>query len=519
MVTEILIFVALLLFCRFLIISLRGGGRTGRAWNPPPCPPGVPLLGNLAVFLGTQPLYVALRRLGRKHGDVFGLRMCGKDFVVLGSSGAIREAFVKRSVDFAGRPYMFSISLLTRKNCGIAFSDYGPAWRGHRKDAASALRLSLKAGSVESDGHPGRSIAEKTISQEVSHLVSKMAVSDGCPINPSDMLTVALINTVCSLTFGCRYGPSDAEMKAFVSANHKLKELFKPGHPLDLFPFLKMFPSKRMRTIQEIIASRDSILQAQYQDHVATFRPDNIRDITDAFLKSMQDAGGNDDASDDVTMTEDQVVMSMWEIFAGGFESTFQTLRWALAYLLHYPEVQKRLQDEIDNNVPVGLPTWRDRSRLPYLEATVLETLRHSSFSSLNGPHVTTCDTKIGDYDIAQGTTVLCNLWWVHHDPENWKDPDNFRPEHFLDEAGKVFTPKHFLPFSVGPRFCLGKQLATMGLFLYLGGILKHFTLACTPGKKPPSLEPESSEPIRTIGEYEIILTKRESRDPVCLPA
>ena len=94
-----------------------------------------------------------------------------------------------------------------------------------------------------------------------------------------------------------------------------------------------------MRTIQEIIASRDSILQAQYKEHVATFQPDTIRDITDAFLKSMhKDINGND-VSGDVTTREDQVVMSTWEIFAGGFESTFQTLRWALAYLLHYPEV------------------------------------------------------------------------------------------------------------------------------------------------------------------------------------
>ena len=96
-----------------------------------------------------------------------------------------------------------------------------------------------------------------------------------------------------------------------------------------------------MRTIQELIESRDAILQAQYRDHVATFRPNHIRDITDAFLQSMQDsANGNGDARGDVTMTEDQVVMSLWEIFAGGFESTFQTLRWALAYLLHYPEVK-----------------------------------------------------------------------------------------------------------------------------------------------------------------------------------
>ena len=93
-----------------------------------------------------------------------------------------------------------------------------------------------------------------------------------------------------------------------------------------------------MRTIQEIVTTRDAILQAQYREHLETFHPDNIRDITDAFLKSMKFLNENH-PSDDVTMTEDHVIMSMWEIFAGGFESTFQTLRWALAYLVHYPKV------------------------------------------------------------------------------------------------------------------------------------------------------------------------------------
>ena len=88
---------------------------------------------------------------------------------------------------------------------------------------------------------PGtRSIAETTILKEVSHLVSNISLNLGSPFEPSRILTEALINTVCNLTFGCRYSPNDPEMDAFVFANHKLNEISKPGHPLDLFPFLKV---------------------------------------------------------------------------------------------------------------------------------------------------------------------------------------------------------------------------------------------------------------------------------------
>ena len=147
MVTEILLFVVTFLLLRFLSQCWRAEDGTGRRKNPPPCPRGFPLLGNMSVFLGCrEPIYTVLQKLSEEHGDILGLTVCGKKFVVLGSSEAIREAFVRHAVDFAGRPYMFSVSLLTRKNCGIAFSDYSPAWMEHRKSATSALRLSLKQG-------------------------------------------------------------------------------------------------------------------------------------------------------------------------------------------------------------------------------------------------------------------------------------------------------------------------------------------------------------------------------------
>lgn len=149
MVTEILLFVVTFLLIRLLAQFRRDEIGSGPRRNPPPCPRGVPLLGNMSVFLGCssrEPIYSVLQKLSKEHGDILGLTACGKKFVVLGSSEAIREAFVRRAVDFAGRPYMFSISLLTRKNCGIAFSDYSPAWMEHRKSAASALRLSLRQG-------------------------------------------------------------------------------------------------------------------------------------------------------------------------------------------------------------------------------------------------------------------------------------------------------------------------------------------------------------------------------------
>ena len=83
---------------------------------------------------------------------------------------------------------------------------------------------------------------------------------------------------------------------------------------------------------------RDSILQKKYEDHLSTFDPDNIRDLTDAFVAAMLESKN---AGSDIILTDDHVVMAMWELFTGGYESTYKTLKWALIFLLNNPQVKK----------------------------------------------------------------------------------------------------------------------------------------------------------------------------------
>ena len=61
--------------------------------------------------------------------------------------------------------------------------------------------------------------------------------------------------------------------------------------------------------------------------------------------------------------------------------------------------------------------------------------------------------TTLDGYTIPQGSSILANLWSVHHDPEIWDDPEEFRPSRFLDQDGKVVIKKEFMPFSIGNIF------------------------------------------------------------------
>ena len=71
----------------------------------------------------------------------------------------------------------------------------------------------------------------------------------------------------------------------------------------------------------------------------------------------------------------------------------------------------------------------------------------------------------------------MANLTYIHYNPKIWPEPEEFRPERFLDPNGE-FVPNHphLLPFSVGKRFCLGKDLAEQEFYLFLTGLLHRFT-------------------------------------------
>ena len=239
LVTEVLMyFVGILILCIFISNITK---KTQRKTNLPPTPFGLPFLGNISIFLfssGRSP-WLVFKDLATKYGDVLGLDIAGKQFLVLSSPEAIREAFVRKSAQFAGRPFMYSISLISKGNCGITFGDSSPAWKFHRKNTASALRQHLKSGGIFDD-HGSLTGAESAIRTEIEEWLRCIERKKNKEILVEEDLTTALVNVICNMTFSKRYDEDDPELAAFVDANSKIKELLSPGHPLDLFPFLRV---------------------------------------------------------------------------------------------------------------------------------------------------------------------------------------------------------------------------------------------------------------------------------------
>uniref|UniRef100_A0A8C0TKJ6 Steroid 17-alpha-hydroxylase/17,20 lyase n=1 Tax=Canis lupus familiaris TaxID=9615 RepID=A0A8C0TKJ6_CANLF len=160
--------------------------------------------------------------------------------------------------------------------------------------------------------------------------------------------------------------------------------------------------------------------------------------------------------------------------------------------ILEKYKLQKKIQEEIDQNVGFGrIPTMSDRSKLILLEATIREVLRIRPAAPMLIPHKAIVDSSIGEFAVDKGTSVIINLWALHHNEKEWYRPDQFMPERFLDATkSQLISPSlSYLPFGAGPRSCVGEILARQELFLVMAWLLQRFDLEAPDDGQLPSLE------------------------------
>ncbi|XP_078681636.1 steroid 17-alpha-hydroxylase/17,20 lyase-like [Branchiostoma floridae x Branchiostoma belcheri] len=472
--------VAWLMALLVLVYGLLYGGERRRGLVLPPGPTPLPILGNLLHMAGADP-HIRMTEMAKKFGDVYQVWLGMEKVVVISDIDLAKEALVKSGDDFAGRAPLPTTDLLSNSGMGIAFADYGRGWRVHKKLTHNALKMFGN----------GMQQLESRISQEADWLCSHLAASAGRPIDPYTGLNVVIGNIISSLCLGKRYEPDDPEFRTIVHYNEGLVDTVGKDGLIDVFPLLAKLPNATVRKMKECLELRNKVLSKNIEEHRATYQAGKLRDLIDTLLKAQAEAvmaGGHRALRH---LSDEHILITVNDVFGGGMETATTTLRWILLFLVHYPEVQDRIQREMQRTLCANDPVrLSDRERLPYLEATIREVLRMRPVAPLAIPHKTIRDTSVGDYDVPQGTRVMFNLWAIHHDERHWTDPATFNPDRFLDgKTGQLMRGGSFLPFLAGCRGCLGESMAKAELFLFTARILRDFRLELPHGVSPPSLQ------------------------------
>ncbi|XP_069584358.1 cytochrome P450 2K1-like isoform X2 [Ranitomeya imitator] len=180
--------------------------------------------------------------------------------------------------------------------------------------------------------------------------------------------------------------------------------------------------------------------------------------------------------------TDENLTTLVSDLFEAGMETSSTTLRWGLLLMMKYPEIQKKVQSEIDKVIGSNEPQVIHRKEMPYTDAVIHEIQRFGNIVPANVSHATTQDVNFRGYLLPKGIQVIPLLTSVLYDKNHFVKADEFYPEHFLDSSGNFVRNEAFMPFSAGKRSCAGESLAKMELYLFFTRLLQNFTFKAPPG-------------------------------------
>ena len=257
-------------FILAIIVVSMIANRFSTSKHLPPGPVPLPIIGN-AHKLAVKSPYLALTAMEKHYGKVFRLYIGSQLTIVVGGAEALKEALVTKSAEFAGRPQTNTIDVYSSKAVAIAFVDYSPQWRIHRKIVVSALKMYtnslLKQGSI--------------INEEVYLLLKRLQSSSGQPHDITTEVQLAVTNVICTIVFGSRYELDDPEFLSVIAITNGIFAMFGSGSIADVFPWLKFFPFNSVQRFKKICEERDDLFGRIYREHVKANRVENPRDLTD----------------------------------------------------------------------------------------------------------------------------------------------------------------------------------------------------------------------------------------------
>ena len=173
-------------------------------------------------------------------------------------------------------------------------------------------------------------------------------------------------------------------------------------------------------------------------------------------------------------MKDGQLLDEILTMIVAGHETTASTLNWAWYLISQHPEVEQRLSNEL--NTLTAYSAFEDLPRFLYARQIIDETMRLYPAGWVV-TRKALGDDRLGEYFVPAGTEVYVSLYFIQRHPELWEEPDRFNPDRFRAESSKQRHRLATIPFSAGPRNCIGEHFARTEMQIHLSTIAKHLRL------------------------------------------
>ncbi len=420
----------------------------------PPGPAGLPLLGSVFPWLRNQPRF--LLETYRRYGEVVRFEFLGFHGAILHGAEANRYILIEAVNNFQVGSVIDRARARWIVGQGILFIDE-PLHRQQR-------------GLILPSMHRKRIEAYQQVMREVTTQILDRW-QPGVAIDvASEMDDLALIiegRTLFSLDFsGTEHALSDAVTVVTQTMNDAFRIAFAQL-PFDI-PGIGYGRSVR-RAITLIRATLEEIITRHEREG------SDAGDIVSMLVAARDEEGHRLSAS--------QIMDHLLTLFVAGHETLANALTWACYLLAQHPHVTSKLLSELEAELAGQSPTPDDLERLPYLEQVVKEVLRmYPPAASLS--RIAREPFAWKGYAFHAGDIIMYSPYVSHRMPEQFAEPDVFKPERFDPLHGEKHPPGAYLPFGAGPRTCLGAPFAMMELKTALAMLVQRFRLDLIPNQR-----------------------------------
>ncbi|XP_069830377.1 uncharacterized protein [Dendropsophus ebraccatus] len=450
-----------------LLVSVLNSKKDNKYHNFPPGPKPLPIIGHMHLLDVLKP-HKSFLELSKKYGPVFTVQVGQLKMVILCGYETVKDALMNYGEEFSGR-LDTPVVKKTFDGYGVIFS-HGDNWKAMRKFTLSTLR----------DFGMGRKTIENKISEECENLMEAFRSYGGKPFDNQNLINMAVANIIVSILLDDRFEYDDPTILKLMSLNNEnIRILENPMVKLyNSYPTLVGWLPGSHRKLTENFRKIQDFMKATFLDQTREFDIDNPRSFIEAFLAKQQEGT----SESELYFHNKNLIMLVIDLFSAGMETTSTTLRWGLLLMMKYPEVQKKVKNEIESVIGSAQPQAEHRKQMPYTDAVIHEIQRFGDIIPGNLPHSAIRDTTFRGYSIPKGTIIIPVLHSVLKDGTCFEKPEEFYPEHFLDSNGNFRKNEAFIPFSLGKRSCAGENLAKMELFLFFTTLLQNFSFWAPPG-------------------------------------
>ncbi|PHU23669.1 Cytochrome P450 71A6 [Capsicum chinense] len=444
----------------------------------PPSPRRLPIIGNLHQ-LGSHP-HRSLHELSKKYGPVMLLHLGSKPVFVASSAEAARDIMKTHDLEWSSRPKSIMADRLLYGSKDVAFSPYGEYWRQIRSIVVLHM-LSNKR--VQSYRH----VREEETSNMIEK-VKQMCDSSSSAIDLRDLFCRMTNNIINRVALGRKYNEGESGIDAKATLD-KFAELIGTIDVGDYIPWLEWVNkiSGLDSKVEKIARELDEFLESVIEEHISRNKKEgNSTDETKDFVDVLLEIQNGKETG--FPLRRDSLKALILDNFAAGTDTTYTALEWIMTELLRHPRAMEKLQNEVR-----GLAqevTEDDLENMHYLKAVIKETLRLHPPIPLLVPRESTKDVKLLGYHIAARSQVIINAWTIGRDPLSWDDPEEYRPERFLN-SNIDFKGLNYelIPFGAGRRGCPGTAFAIVINELALARLVSKFNFALPEGIKPEDLD------------------------------